>query len=255
MTGQPAVLVIAGSDSSGGAGMQRDLRALADCDVEAVSAITAITAQTNNAVLAVHHVPLDIIRAQIKAALDCRDIRAIKIGMLGTRETVEAVASCVRGATTLPVVLDPVLASSSGTELLDAPGRAAMYELLFPMVTLLTPNIPESALITSMDVARTEEAMVDQARAILTRGPKAVLIKGGHGRGTESVEWLVTDSENPIRLAAPRLNVAMRGTGCALASAIAAQLAKGASPAEACQYAKRYLTGLLRTQAGQCSAG
>lgn len=246
MKGRPMVLVIAGSDSSGGAGIARDLATLAAHGVEAMVAVTAVTTQTDDAVLAIHHVPPDIIRDQIRAALDRRAVGAIKIGMLGCRATVEAVAAGLEMTAGIPVVLDPVLVSSSGRDLLDAPGRAAMVESLFPLVTLLTPNIPEAAVIAGMPEGDTLECIERQARAIIRRGPQAVLVKGGHGGTNRSVDLLVSRSEPPRRFETARAAVSMRGTGCILSTKIAACLASGASIPSACALAKEYLWALLR---------
>ena len=239
-TGRPAVLVIAGSDSSGGAGLQRDLRVLAELGLDAVCAVTAVTAQSDERVHAVHHVPPEIVRAQIDAARETRPVAAVKIGMLGTRATVEAVAKALCGLN-VPIVLDPVLASSSGGALLDEDGRAALSELLLACTTLLTPNIPEAAVLAGRPQARDEDEMLDQARLIQSLGPEAVLIKGGHASGEESVDLLVTADGLTERLAAPRRHAAMRGTGCVIATAIAAHLAQGKPLSAACRLAKQNL--------------
>src|SRR5215469_10141933 len=144
MTDRPAVLVIAATDSSGGAGLTRDVRVLSDFSVDALCVVTAVTAQSDQQVTAVHHVPPDVVRAQLTAALATRQVGAIKIGMLGTRATVEAVAEALP-ASDVPIVLDPVLVSSSGGVLLDDAGRAALIRLLMPRATLVTPNVPEVA--------------------------------------------------------------------------------------------------------------
>lgn len=252
MNRRPTVLVIAGSDSSGGAGLQRDLAVLNAQGIAHASAITAITAQTDHAVRSIHHAPPAIIRDQIAAAFEGSDIRAIKIGMLGSKPTVLAVATGLEGRHGIPIVLDPVLVSSSGRPLLDDEGRDAMRGLLFPLATLVTPNLPEMAALCGSAAATNETEMVGQATQILASGPKAVLAKGGHGEGEESVDWLVTRDATPVRLSARRLNVAMRGTGCALSTAIAAGLATGMPLREACNSAKervsRLLFGQLRNQ-------
>ncbi|MGH8320209.1 MAG: bifunctional hydroxymethylpyrimidine kinase/phosphomethylpyrimidine kinase [Steroidobacteraceae bacterium] len=246
---RPAVLVIAGSDSSGGAGIVRDLRTLADFGVEALCAITAVTAQTHEHVLSVHHVPQEIVRAQIHSALESRAIAAIKIGMLGTRETVNAVADCLARHATLPVVLDPVLLSSSGGALLDEEGREAMRARLFPVATVLTPNIPEAASLCGTGPATSPAALIAQARTLRSTGVRAVLLKGGHADGDEAADLLLTEPDEPQWLSAPRLEARCRGTGCALASAIAADLASGASVEAACRNAKRYVLSMLSEHA------
>jgi hydroxymethylpyrimidine/phosphomethylpyrimidine kinase len=241
-----AVLIIAGADSSGGAGLVRDVRALADLGIDALCAITAVTAQSNSRVAAVHHVPRDIICAQIAAAFETRPIGAVKIGMLGTRASVDAVAESLPSREAVPIVLDPVLVSSSGGILLDAEGREAMREQLFPRATLVTPNVPEAAALLGEDSATDESVLLGQARRLLALGPEAVLLKGGHAAGEEAVDWLVSANSSVLRIASPRLCATQRGTGCALASVIAAGLASGASIGEACQRAKRYVSELLQ---------
>ena len=245
MSGRPAVLVIAGSDSSGGAGIARDLKVLADLGCDALCAISAVTAQTHGHLVSVHHVPPESVRTQIRAALDSAAIGAIKIGMLGTAATVRAVAESLARTGTIPIVLDPVLLSSSGGALLDEEGRAEMRARLFPLATLLTPNVPEAASLCGTALAASREALLAQARALLATGARGVLLKGGHGAGPEAVDLLLTGDGAPQWLAAPRLDARCRGTGCALAAAIAAGLASGSSLAEACKSAKRYVLAML----------
>lgn len=245
MSSRPAVLVIAGSDSSGGAGIARDLRVLADFRLDALCAITAVTAQTHDRVVSVHHVPQEVVRAQIHAAFESRTLAAIKIGMLGTRETVNAVADCLPRHGKIPIVLDPVLISSSGGVLLDEGGREAMLARLFPVATVLTPNIPETASLCGTTPAASRDALLAQARTLLSTGVSAVLLKGGHSEGSEASDLLLTPSGEPQWLSSPRLNARCRGTGCALASAIAAGLATGSSVQEACHHAKQYVLSML----------
>lgn len=250
MTTRPAVLVIAGSDSGGGSGIARDLSTLAAHGADAAVAITAITAQTEDAVLAIHHTPPAIVCDQIKAAFDCRTVNAIKIGMLGCRATVEAVARELETVSGIPIVLDPVLASSSGRKLLDEPGRSTMVERLFPHVTLLTPNLPEAAAIAGTCEGKTLADIERQARAIIRLGPQAVLIKGGHGVSSRSVDMLFNQSNSPQRYETARLAVSMRGTGCILSTKISAYLASGESVPSACAKAKNYLWELLKGEIG-----
>jgi hydroxymethylpyrimidine/phosphomethylpyrimidine kinase len=254
LSGRPAVLVIAGSDSSGGAGLVRDLEVLADLGCEAVCAVSAVTAQTHGRVIAVHHVPPQVVRAQISAALDSTAVGAVKIGMLGTAATVNAVADSLPRGGALPIVLDPVLLSSSGGELLDEAGRAAMRTRLFPLTTVLTPNIPEAAALCGTAPAASREALLEQARSLLATGVGAVLLKGGHATGAEAVDLLLGADGAPQWLSSPRLEARSRGTGCALASAIAAALAHGSSVEDACASAKRYVLSLLSGEASRGSA-
>jgi hydroxymethylpyrimidine/phosphomethylpyrimidine kinase len=243
----PAVLVIAGSDSSGGAGLARDLRTLESQGVEALIALTAVTAQSDSRLWAVHPVPPELIRAQILSALESRSVGAVKIGMLGTAAAVEAVAESLPRERDVPLVLDPVLRSSSGGELLDEAGRRAMQERLFPMTTLLTPNIPEAArLCGGQPQAGSDTATrLAWAAQLLARGPRAVLIKGGHAAGTEAADLLARADGTREWLSSARLAGTLRGTGCALASAIAAGLARGQALGEACWNARRYVLDLL----------
>ena len=249
MGGRPAVLVIAGSDSSGGAGIARDLRVLADLDIEALCAICAVTAQTHDKVVSVHHVPPNVVHAQIRTALESTAVGAIKIGMLGTAATVRAVADALPRNGTIPIVLDPVLLSSSGGVLLDEEGRAELLAQLLPLTALLTPNIPEAASLCGTAPAASPEALVAQARTLLSTGARAVLLKGGHGEGSEAVDLLLCAEGAPIWLSAPRIAADCRGTGCALASAIAAALASGSALEAACRAGKHYVLSLLGARA------
>jgi hydroxymethylpyrimidine/phosphomethylpyrimidine kinase len=234
-SGRANVLVIAATDSSGGAGITRDVQVLADFAAEPLCVVTAVTAQSDSRLAAVHHVPPEIIRAQVVAAFETRHVGAIKIGMLGTRATVDAVADSLPQDVTIPMVLDPVLVSSSGSVLLDAGGREAMRKYLFPRATLVTPNVPEAAALLDENIATNEGALIEQA----------VLIKGGHMSGQEAVDLLVCANRGVRRMASARLSATSRGTGCALASATAAGLVSGMSLFEACRQAKRYVIEML----------
>lgn len=240
-----AVLVIAGVDSSGGAGLTRDVQAIRECGGVALCAVTAVTAQTDAELRAVLPVPARLVRAQILAALETRRIGAVKIGMLATRATVATVLASLTGAR-LPVVLDPVLASSSGGRLIDAAGERLLRRALLPRAALLTPNIPEAAALLEAQPARTDAELLEQARALCRLGPAAVLLKGGHGSGRQAIDLLVTARGSVHRLSAPRLQRLQRGTGCALAAAIAAGLAEKLSLRAACEQAKRYVSELLQ---------
>lgn len=243
---RPAVLVIAGSDSSGGAGLTRDVRTLEAMGADALCAVTAVTAQTDVRVLGAHRVPADHVRAQIEAAFASRPIGAVKIGMLAAGETVEAVADALRSAPTVPVVLDPVLRASSGAALLED-GREALRTHLFPLTTLLTPNLPEVAELggSVLDLPADPVHMLGWARRLLADGARAVLIKGGHAASAEAADVLVRPGAAPLWLTSPRLASGRRGTGCALASAIAAALAAGADLPEACRRGRAHVLALL----------
>ena len=235
----PAVLAIGGLDSSGGAGLSRDVRTLTELGIDALCIATAVTAQTDSEVIAIHHVPSGMISAQIKTALATRQVAAIKIGMLGTAASVQAVSeSLLLCDDRIPVILDPVLESTSGGVLLDDEGRDALRRKLLPRVTLLTPNLPEAAALLGPN---SEIDVVTQAQRLLALGPAAVLIKGGHGTGDQAIDYLVSRSAAPRRFALPRLNATRRGTGCALAAAISAGLASGTTLEKACYDAKMYV--------------
>jgi hydroxymethylpyrimidine/phosphomethylpyrimidine kinase len=245
-----AVLVIAGTDSSGGAGLARDVATLTRLGADALVAVTAVTAQTDSEVRAVELLPPALVRAQIGAALATRRAAAIKTGMLGNGAIVAAVAAAIPPRELVPLVLDPVLAASCGGTLLDEAGRAALAALLLPRATLLTPNIPEAALLLGAAPAASAAEMIEQGRALCARGAAAVLVKGGHASSAAlAIDWLVTRAGSVQRLAAPRVAAARRGTGCALASAIAAGLAARLPLEAACQRAKEHVTGLLQQSA------
>lgn len=228
-----SVLIIAGLDSSTGAGLARDLAVMAYHGITARVAATAVTAQDATGGCTVHPVPAAMVTAQIRAA---GTLRAAKLGMLANASIVEAVAACLPD---LPFVLDPVLATSAGATLLDTAGCAAMIAQLIPRAALVTPNLPEAARLTGLQCGA---AMGDLAEGFFAMGARAVLLKGGHAEGPEAVDWLLRPGTAPMRFAAPRQPCTRRGTGCTLASTIAVHLAWGDEVATACGQAKRYLT-------------
>lgn len=244
------VLVIAASDSSGGAGLTRDVATLAELGTEARCAVTAVTVQTDREVRAIHALAADLIGAQIRAALAAGDIGAIKIGMLARRASIEALLETLPPRAEVPIVLDPVLAASSGATLLDPEGERALRSELLPRVTLLTPNIPEaSALLGETTQGADElpiERLEEQARRLLRLGPRAVLLKGGHAHGAQVTDILAVESEELRHLRTPRIPGQRRGTGCSLASAIAAHLAAGRSLVQACRDAQSYVGQTLQ---------
>jgi hydroxymethylpyrimidine/phosphomethylpyrimidine kinase len=238
-------LTIAGSDSSGGAGIQADLKTFSALGVYGASAITALTAQNTLGVEAVHAVPADFIIKQIEAVARDLDVGAVKIGMLATSAIIEAVAEGLKSFPGVPVVLDPVMVAASGDPLLDEDAVATLRTVLVPRASLITPNLPEAAKLLGGHQASDEREMSAQAEALKRLGARAVLIKGGHAEGEKAVDILV-DEEGVLRLEAPR--VATRnthGTGCTLSSAIAAEVAKGASLREAVVAAKAYITAAI----------
>jgi hydroxymethylpyrimidine/phosphomethylpyrimidine kinase len=242
----PVALTIAGSDSGGGAGIQADLKTFAALGVYGVSAVAALTAQNTKGVTAIHDVPPDFIAAQIDALLDDFEIGAVKIGMLSNAAAIDAVARALDRHQAKNIVLDPVMIASSGDRLLAADAVASLRGLLIPRARVITPNLPEAAALLDTVPARGESEMEAQAQALQSLGAQAVLIKGGHSRGTESVDLLLDTSGRIMRLAASRVATEnTHGTGCTLSSAIAAGLARGLDLAEAARAAKEYVTAAI----------
>jgi len=239
-------LTIAGSDSSGGAGIQADLKTFAALGVYGASAITALTAQNTQGVSAIHDVPPAFVAAQIDAVFADLDVAAVKIGMLSQATIVETVAQALDRHRAKNIVLDPVMVASSGDRLLAAEAVDAVRRLLVPRARVVTPNLPEAALLLDTQPAHDETEMQAQARALLGRfRANAVLIKGGHGAGAESVDLLV-EQGSMTRLATPRIATKnTHGTGCTLSSAVAAGLAKGLDLAAAVRAAKAYVTAAI----------
>lgn len=231
-----SMLIIAGLDSSAGAGLARDLAVMADHGVTARVAATAVTAQDAAGSCTVHPVPAAMVAAQIRAA---GPVRAAKLGMLANAGIVDAIATSLPD---LPFVLDPVLTTSAGATLLDATGCTAMINRLIPRAALVTPNLPEAAHLTGLENGATLGAL---ASGFFAMGARAVLLKGGHASGAEAVDWLLRPDVAPLRFADLRKPGNRRGTGCTLASAIAAHLVRGHDLATACGLAKRYLSAWI----------
>ena len=248
----PIVLTIAGSDSGGGAGVQADLKTFAALGVYGASVVAALTAQNTLGVRAIHHPPPAIIAAQIEAVTEDFAVAAIKIGMLGTAEIVRAVAARLRPLLPRPspasgrrgrafIILDPVMIASSGDPLSATGFIQAIREELLPLVDCLTPNVAEAAALLGEKLARDEADMERQGAALLTLGPRAALMKGGHLDGDEAVDLLVTPRD-VRRYAAPRVaSRNLHGTGCTLSSAIAANVVLGMALPEAVAAAKRFV--------------
>ncbi len=238
-------VTIAGSDSSGGAGIQADLKTFGALGVYGASVITALTAQNTQGVSAIHDVPADFIEAQMEAVFSDLDIKAVKIGMLSQVGAIAAVAAGLKKYHAENIVLDPVMVATSGDRLLAEDAVTALRRELIPMALVVTPNLHEAAALTGTPVARTEKEMEAQAHTILALGPRFVLIKGGHGTGNESVDLLIGEG-TVVRLTATRIDTKnTHGTGCTLSSAIAAGLAKGDDLATAAQNAKAYVTAAV----------
>jgi hydroxymethylpyrimidine/phosphomethylpyrimidine kinase len=241
----PIAVTIAGSDSGGGAGIQADLKTFSALGVYGASVITALTAQNTRGVTAIHDVPPEFITAQIDAVFSDLKVGAVKIGMVSQSPVIEAIASGLDRWRQQRVVLDPVMIAASGDRLLASDAIDALKRVLIPRALVITPNLPEAAALLEAPIASTETQMREQAERLLALGAKAVLIKGGHASGPESVDLLVEPTAS-TRLAADRIATDnTHGTGCTLSSAIAAGLAKGLDLAAAVGAAKAYVTAAI----------
>ncbi|QKC86806.1 hydroxymethylpyrimidine/phosphomethylpyrimidine kinase (plasmid) [Mesorhizobium sp. NZP2077] len=241
------MLVVGGSDSSGGAGIARDIETISAVGVRTCLAVTALTVQTHEAVKKLHHSPPSLVADQMRAAFQANKVAAIKIGMLATAEIIVAVAAVLRENPQVPAILDPVLASTSGRALLEAGAIAAMKRDLVPLCCLVTPNLIELALLIGAEQAVDEDEAVWQGQELLAAGAQAILIKGGHAKGLRSTDILLRCGQEPIRFDAPRLAVSMRGTGCMLASAVAAHLANASPLEESVRRGKLFVFEKLET--------
>jgi hydroxymethylpyrimidine/phosphomethylpyrimidine kinase len=237
----PRVLSIAGSDSGGGAGIQADLKAFARCGVWGMTAITAITAQNTRAVTAVYPLPPGAIVEQVRAVAEDIGVDAVKIGMLGTSETIEAVTRALGLIPAAPVVLDPVMVAESGARLLDESAEETLRTSLLPEVSVVTPNLPEAAVLAGSDSGEEPEAL---ARTIRALGPHVVVVTGGH---REEATDLFFDGERAVEIPGERYpDGASHGSGCTHSSVLAAQLALGADPLEAARRAKQIAAEAVR---------
>jgi hydroxymethylpyrimidine/phosphomethylpyrimidine kinase len=241
----PIALTIAGSDSSGGAGIQADLKTFAALGVYGASVVTALTAQNTAGVSGIHVVPADFVTAQIDAVFCDLAVKAVKIGMVAQLAIVEAIATGLERWSPPTIVLDPVMIATSGDRLLAADAVAALRTKLVPRVNLITPNLPEAAALLDEPLASGEAAIARQGGRLLALGCAAVLIKGGHGQGPESIDYLFTAS-GTIALAAPRIATKnTHGTGCSLSAAITAGLAKGWDLETAVRGAKAWISAAI----------
>jgi hydroxymethylpyrimidine/phosphomethylpyrimidine kinase len=248
------VLTIAGSDSGGGAGVQADLKTFSALGTYGCSVFAALTAQNTRAVTAIHDVPPEFVTAQLDAVFDDIAIAAVKLGMLSRPEAIEAVADGLRRHGARNIVIDPVMVAKSGARLLREEAVSALKTQLLPLATLITPNLPEAGVLLDLEPARDAAGMIEMASALRELGPQAVLVKGGHLEGPESIDVL-DDGGDPQVLVAPRVATSnTHGTGDTLSSAIAAFLARGHGLREAVREAKAYLTDALRAS-DQLSVG
>jgi hydroxymethylpyrimidine/phosphomethylpyrimidine kinase len=242
--GVPKALTVAGSDSGGGAGIQADLKTFSAFQVFGMSVLTAVTAQNSVGVTAVYNLPPELVTQQLDAVLDDFGADAVKVGMLSTAGIIRAVAARLRTPGQTPIVLDPVMIAKSGDPLLQPEARAALIEAMLPIATVVTPNLHEASVLADMPVA-TETDMEEAARRIHARGPRHVLVKGGHLK--DSATDILYDGRAVTRFPAPRLESSnTHGTGCTYSAAIAAGLAHGKPLPTAIGEAKAYVTAAIR---------
>ncbi len=238
-------VTVAGSDSGGGAGIQADLKTFSALGVYGASVIAALTAQNTCGVSGILDVPPDFVTAQFDAVYSDLTVSATKIGMLSRTDVIEAVADGLKRHRVRNVVLDPVMVATSNDPLIDDEAVESLIALLFPMADLITPNLQEAARILAAPVAETREEMSEQAARLKDLGPAAVLLKGGHGTSSESVDLLL-DDEGEQWLEAPRIDTRnTHGTGCTLSSAVAAGLAHDLDMITAVRGAKAYVTAAI----------
>jgi hydroxymethylpyrimidine/phosphomethylpyrimidine kinase len=246
------VLSIAGSDSGGGAGIQADLKAFARCRVHGMTAITAITAQNTVGVTAVHPLPPAMIVEQVRAVADDIGVDAVKIGMLGTVETIEAVGRALDLVPGAPVVLDPVMVAESGARLLDEDAQEALRTLLVPRAAVVTPNVPEARALAGVSDAGADDG-AQLARAVYALGPAAVVVTGGHREQAVDVFF---DGEQLVEIPGERyVDAAAHGSGCTHSSALAAHIALGFEPLEAARAAKQIASEAVRDGLQSVGAG
>jgi len=243
------VLIIAGSDSGGGAGIQADIKTVTALGGYAATAITAITIQNTLGVSGVHSIPVDIVEAQARAVLDDIGADVIKTGMLGTVELVEMLAVLLSEYPDIPLVLDPVMVATSGDQLIDDAAIGAIRDRLLPLAALVTPNAPEAAKLTGQPVTSTQE-QAEAGRQLVELGAKAALVKGGHIGGSVITDVLVTSKATMVFETERQKTRNTHGTGCTLASAIATGLAKGRSLPDSIEAGGSYLSEAIRRAPG-----
>ncbi len=255
-TSPPVALTIAGSDSSGGAGIQADLKTFAVHGVYGASVITALTAQNTHGVLGVHAVPAEFVALQLEAVLADLEVGTLKTGMLATAEIIETVSCALIDKDCPSLVVDPVMVSTSGDSLLEPSAISVMRKRLFPLARLVTPNLEEAAVLCGRQIAASRAEMEDQGRQLLDFGPQAVLVKGGHCAWdeAESADVLISSSGTEV-FSAPRLDTPdTHGSGCSLSAAVTANLAIGHELTRAVALAKSFvdvaIAGAVRRRVG-----
>ena len=246
----PIALTIAGSDSSGGAGIQADLKTFSALEVYGASVVTALTAQNTRGVQGVMDVPSAFVTQQMDSVFGDLAVGAVKVGMLSGPEIVDAVADGLERHGAGNVVLDPVMVATSGDRLISEPALARLRERLLPLALVLTPNLPEAALLLGEEIARSEDEMRRQGERLLALGARSVLMKGGHGTGPDSIDLFIAPASFG-RLESPRFPTRnTHGTGCTLSAAVAAALASGSILMEAVAIAKHYVSDAIAAADG-----
>ena len=241
----PRVLIIAGSDSSGGAGIQADIKTCAAFGVYASTAITAVTAQNTTGVQQVEAMPAGLVRAQIRSVMSDIGADVIKIGMLASAEIIDVVAQEIDDTDAF-VILDPVMVATSGDSLLEDKAASALIDKLIPLADLITPNVPEAALLTGLDITDVDD-LTKAGDALLKRGVYAALMKGGHLEGKSVIDVLVSEEGANI-MSGPRIHTRhTHGTGCTLASAVAANMALGQPLDEAVMIAREFVFQAIKS--------
>lgn len=243
------VLIVAGSDSGGGAGIQADIKTVTALGGFAATAVTALTAQNSLGVKGIHEVPPEFVAQQMDMVLQDIGADAVKTGMLHRTAILDAVISGLPAAGDVPIVIDPVMVAKGGATLLDADTQKVARRRLIPLATVLTPNVPEAEILAEMNITN-EDELATAGRKLLALGPGAVLMKGGHLPGKEVIDLLLSDN-NIERFASPRINSRhTHGTGCTLASAIACGLAQGLTVSLAVARARHYVQEAIRSAPG-----
>lgn len=249
MTKRPAMLSVAGSDPSGGAGIQADLKTATALGVYGAAVLTSLTAQNTRGVTGIHPIPPTFVVEQYEAVVTDLDVEAVKIGMLGTADVVVALAESMRRHPVRDVVLDPVMVATSGDRLVPEDAVDAIREHLLPLATVVTPNVPETAVLAGIEEPTDRESMIAAGDALRGLGARAALIKGGHGDDPYALDILV-DREGTAEFVAHRIDTPnTHGTGCTLSSAIATYLTYPMALRDAIQGAKQYVSGAIESAA------
>jgi len=245
------VLIVAGSDSGGGAGIQADIKAVTALGGFAMTAITALTAQNTQRVFGIHDVPAEFLADQMRVVLEDLGADCIKIGMLHRPDIIDVVCNTLDElAADVPVVVDPVMVAKGGASLLASEAMEALATKMVPRATILTPNLPEAEALAGREGAGVDQAE-DLARALMEFGPKSVLLKGGHREDAEVMDLLMLADGSSERFISPRIEtVHTHGTGCTLASSIAAGIAQGMDLSSAVARARDYVLEAIRTAPG-----